>query len=50
LSSSLEILRYEALLDQGFDHDLILRQKLKEMASAPALDDARPPKTGGNIV
>jgi hypothetical protein len=54
--SSPDLLRYEALLDQGFHRDLILLQKLKEMA--PILDavNGKPLKSerghieGGRIV
>ncbi len=54
--SSPDTLRYEALLDQGFHRDLILLQKLKEMAPVPDPEDRRPAKRehglieGGSIV
>ncbi len=54
--SSPDTLRYEALLDQGFHRDLILLQKLKEMAPVPDPEDRRPMKSerglieGGSIV
>ena len=50
------ILRYESLLDQGFHRDLILLQKLKEMAPVPDTRDRKSPKgdrgliEGGSIV
>ena len=39
--SSPDTLRYEALLDQGFHRDLILLQKLKEMAPIPDTADRK---------
>lgn len=42
---SADVLRYEALLDQGFHRDLILLQKLKEMAPVPDPGDRRPLKS-----
>lgn len=36
-----DALRYEALLDQGFHRDLILLQKLKEMAPIPQTSDRK---------
>lgn len=39
-----EVLRYEALLDQGFHRDLILLQKLKETAPVPNTKGKLPPK------
>jgi hypothetical protein len=54
--SSPDILRYEALLDQGFHRDLILLQKLKEMALVLNTGSRKPLKSehgmieGGSIV
>jgi hypothetical protein len=51
-----DALRYEALLDQGFHRDLILLQKLKEMAPHPQPADRKSQKgeaaliEGGSIV
>ena len=39
--TSMYTLRYEALLEQGFHRDLILLQKLKEMAPVPAAGDRK---------
>ena len=40
--SSPDLLRYEALLDQGFHRDLILLQKLKEMAPVSSPSEPKP--------
>jgi hypothetical protein len=51
-----DLLRYEALLDQGFHRDLILLQKLKEMAPVQDAGHGKPLKSergqieGGSIV
>jgi len=45
-----EVLRYEALLDQGFHRDLILLQKLKEMAPAPDTRGGRPLKSEPGLI
>jgi hypothetical protein len=50
------VLRYEALLDQGFHRDLILLQKLKEAPLLPEPEDKKSLKSehglieGGSIV
>jgi hypothetical protein len=55
-SESTNILRYEALLDQGFHRDMILLQKLKELAPVPDTEPGKLPKSdrglieGGSIV
>jgi len=41
------VLRYEALLDQGFHRDLILLQKLKEIAPVPDAGNKKSLKPGG---
>jgi hypothetical protein len=46
----LEVLRYEALLDQGFHRDLILLQKLKEMAPVPDTGGTRPLKSERGLI
>lgn len=48
--SSPDALRYEALLDQGFHRDLILLQKLKEMAPVPDPGNAGPLKSEHALV
>jgi hypothetical protein len=44
------VLRYEALLDQGFHRDLILLQKLKELAPVGALSRRGPQKSNGGLI
>jgi hypothetical protein len=48
--SSPDILRYEALLDQGFHRDLILLQKLKEMAPVPNTGGKRALKSERGLI
>ena len=48
--SSPDVLRYEALLDQGFHRDLILLQKLREMAPVPDTGGREPLKSGGRLI
>ena len=48
--SSPDVLRYEALLDQGFHRDLILLQKLKEMAPVPDTGGRSPLKSEGRLI
>jgi hypothetical protein len=48
--SSPDVLRYEALLDQGFHRDLILLQKLKEMAPVPDTGGKRPLKSERGLI
>lgn len=49
-SASGHILRYEALLDQGFHRDLILLQKLKETASLPDEKKGPTPKADHKLI
>lgn len=44
------LLRYEALLDQGFHRDLILLEKLKEMAVIPEAKGRLSPKADRPII
>lgn len=48
--SSPDVLRYEALLDQSFHRDLILLQKLKEMAPGPDTGDPKSLKDEGGLL
>ena len=43
-------LKYEALLDQGFHRDLILLQKLKEIASVPDRPEKKSLKTERRLI
>jgi hypothetical protein len=47
---SADVLRYEALLDQGFHRDLILLQKLKEMAPVSDTRGRRPLKSERGLI
>jgi len=44
------VLRYEALLDQGFHRDLILLEKLKEIALVPETKPRLSPKVAGPVI
>jgi hypothetical protein len=48
--SSPDLLRYEALLDQGFHRDLILLQKLKETAPVPNTKGKLPQKADDKVI
>ena len=48
--SSPNVLRYEALLDQGFHRDLILLQKLKEIAPVPNTGSRKPLKSESGLI
>jgi hypothetical protein len=48
--SSPDLLRYEALLDQGFHRDLILLQKLKETAPVPNTKGKLPPNADHKLI
>ena len=49
-NASAYILRYEALLDQGFHRDLILLQKLKEMAPVADMGNRKLPKPQRELI
>lgn len=48
--SSPDVLRYEALLDQGFHRDLILLQRLKETPLLPEPDDKKSLKSERGLI
>jgi hypothetical protein len=47
---SANVMRYEALLDQGFHRDLILLQKLKETSPVPNTKGKLPPNTDHKLI